>query len=142
MPLQFMHVMAMLTLTATQTQRNLPRLFRKLAYTDTAEVADAIIINSESLRREVMRYLDVDPAKLRLIPEAVDHDLFRPGDTDAARAHVAERYGLTRPFLLFVSSLWPYKNCEGLLRAFAAAKSELGDRQLAVVGPGRDVAYV
>jgi glycosyltransferase involved in cell wall biosynthesis len=90
----------------------------------------------------VTRYLDIDPAKLRLIPEAVDHDLFRPGDADEARAHVAERYGVTRPFLLFVSSLWPYKNCEGLLRAFAAAKSELGDRQLTVVGPGRDVAYV
>jgi glycosyltransferase involved in cell wall biosynthesis len=38
--------------------------------------------------------------------------------------------------------LWPYKNCEGLLRAFAAAKADLGDRQLAIVGPGRDVEYV
>ena len=44
--------------------------------------------------------------------------------------------------MLFVSSLWPYKNCDGLLRAFAAAKAELGDRQLVVVGPGRDVEYV
>ena len=44
--------------------------------------------------------------------------------------------------MLFVSSLWPYKNCDGLLRAFAAARSELGDRQLVVVGPGRDEQYV
>jgi glycosyltransferase involved in cell wall biosynthesis len=136
------HFKTMHAFTAPEAIRPAARLYRRMSYPRTAKVADAIIINSESLRREVMRYLDVDPAKLRLIPEAVDHDLFRPGDTDAARAHVAERYGLTRPFLLFVSSLWPYKNCEGLLRAFAAAKSELGDRQLAVVGPGRDVAYV
>jgi glycosyltransferase involved in cell wall biosynthesis len=136
------HMKTMHAFTAPEAISPLARVYRQLQYPRSARVADAIIINSESLRREVMRYLDVDPAKLRLIPEAVDHDLFRPGDTDAAPAHVAERYGLTRPFLLFVSSLWPYKNCEGLLRAFAAAKSELGDRQLAVVGPGRDVAYV
>ena len=44
--------------------------------------------------------------------------------------------------MLFVSSLWPYKNCEGLLRAWALARHELGDRQLAIVGPGRDEKYV
>jgi glycosyltransferase involved in cell wall biosynthesis len=89
-----------------------------------------------------MHYLDVDPAKLHLIPEAVDHGVFRPGDPDEARALVSSRYGVSKPFVLFVSSLWPYKNCEGLLRAFAAAKADLGDRQLAVVGPGRDLDYV
>ena len=136
------HFKTMHAFTAPEAIRPTARLYRRMSYPRTAKVADAIIINSESLRHEVMRYLDVDPAKLRLIPEAVDHDLFRPGDADEARAHVAERYGVTRPFVLFVSSLWPYKNCEGLLRAFAAAKSELGDRQLVVVGPGRDVDYV
>ena len=85
--------------------------------------------------------MDVDPRKLKLIHEAVDHDLFKPGDAGAARAHVAS-YGVTKPFALFVSSLWPYKNCDGLLRAWALARGELGDRQLAIVGPGRDEKYV
>ncbi len=118
------------------------RLYRRLSYPRTARVADAIIINSESLRHEVLHYLDVDPAKLHLIPEAVDHELFHPGDApdsaEQARHALRLRYGVTKPFVLFVSSLWPYKNCAGLLRAFAAAKRELGDRQLAIVGPGRD----
>ena len=56
--------------------------------------------------------------------------------------HLVARYGIARPFVLFVSSLWRYKNCAGLLRAFAVAKPELGDRQLAVVGPGRDTEYL
>ena len=59
----------------------------------------------------------------------------------AARAHVA-RHGVTKPFVLFVSSLWPYKNCDGLLRAWALARGDLGDRQLAIVGAGRDEKYV
>ncbi|MGZ4624945.1 MAG: glycosyltransferase family 4 protein, partial [Kineosporiaceae bacterium] len=70
------------------------------------------------------------------------HELFRPGDRERAWQHVTTRHGVSKPFVLFVSSLWPYKNCEGLLRAFAAAKAELGERQLVVVGPGRDVEYV
>jgi glycosyltransferase involved in cell wall biosynthesis len=117
------------------------RIYRRLSYPRTARLADAIIINSESLRTELNRYLDVDPAKLHLIPEAVDHETFRPGDADEARERVRRDYGVGKPFVLFVSSLWRYKNCAGLIRAFAAAKSELGDRQLVVVGPGRDVEY-
>ncbi|MPY82669.1 MAG: glycosyltransferase [Actinophytocola sp.] len=123
--------------TAPGSVRPSARLYRRLNYPRTARTADAIIINSESLRQEVLAHLDVAPAKLRLIPEAVDHELFRPGDTDEAWQRVRGQ-GVTGPFVLFVSSLWPYKNCAGLLRAFAAARRELGGRQLVVVGPGRD----
>jgi glycosyltransferase involved in cell wall biosynthesis len=118
------------------------RAYRRIGYPRTAAVADAIIINSESLRAEVERHLDVDPAKLRLIPEAVDHEVFRPGDPDAARERMRAQYGIDRPFVLFVSSLWPYKNCEGLLRAFAQARRELPGHRLVVVGAARDQTYV
>ena len=141
-PSLVVHFKTMHAYTAPQALRLSARLYRRASYPRTAAVADAIVINSESLRGEVQCYLDVDPAKLRLIPEAVDHELFRPGDRDEAWHHVTTRYGVSKPFVLFVSSLWPYKNCGGLLRAFAAAKAELGDRQLVVVGPGRDLEYV
>ena len=134
------HFKTMHAFTTPEAIRPLVRWYRRKGYPHTAEVADAIIINSESLRAEVDRYLDVDPAKLHLIPEAVDHDLFRPGDPVEAGARISQRYGVRGPFVLFVSSLWPYKNCDGLLRAFARAG--LPDHRLVVVGPGRDLAYV
>ncbi len=136
------HLKTMHAYTAPASVRPAARLYRRMNYPRTARLADAIIINSESLRQEVQEHLDVDSAKLHLIPEAVDHELFRPGDRDEAWSLVTAKYGITRPFLLFVSSLWPYKNCDGLLRAFATAKAELGGRRLVVVGPGRDVEYV
>jgi glycosyltransferase involved in cell wall biosynthesis len=136
------HFKTLHAFTAPQAIRPEVRLYRRLSYPRTARVADAIIINSESLRAEVETHLDVDPAKLRLIPEAVDHELFHSGDPDRSRALLGERYGVVRPFVLFVSSLWPYKNCDGLLRGFAQAKPDLGGHQLVVVGPGRDVDYV
>ena len=134
------HMKTMHAYTTPGAIAPLPRLYRRMNYPRSARAADTIIINSESLRSEVKRYLDVDESKLRLIYEAVDHDLFKPGDADLARNQVVS-YGVTKPFALFVSSLWPYKNCDGLLRAWAHARGELGNRQLAVVGAARDEDY-
>jgi glycosyltransferase involved in cell wall biosynthesis len=134
------HIKTMHAFTAPASVAPLTRAYRLMSYPRTVKVAEAIIINSESLRTEIERHLEVDSSKLKLIPEAVDHDLFKPGDADAARAKVAS-YGVTRPFVLFVSSLWPYKNCDGLLRAWSHARAALGDRQLVVVGAGRDKEY-
>ncbi len=135
------HFKSMHAYSAPKSVRLAPRLYRRMSYPRTMRQADGIIINSESLREEMQRYLDVDPAKLHLIPEAVDHELFRPGDREEAFGLLSAKYGVAPPFVLFVSSLWPYKNCDGLLRAFAAAKAKLGGRRLVVVGPGRDVEY-
>src|SRR5215469_4716109 len=135
------HMKTMHAFTAPDSLTPLSRAYRRMNYPRSARVADAIIINSESLRSEVERYLEVEPRKLKLIYEAVDHDLFKQGDPGAALAQVAS-HGVTKPFVLFVSSLWPYKNCDGLLRAWARARAELGDRQLVIVGGGRDERYV
>jgi glycosyltransferase involved in cell wall biosynthesis len=86
-------VVHMKTMHAFTTPEALPpsaRLYRQLNYPRSARLAEAIVINSETLRSDIERYLEVDPAKLRLVPEAVDHELFRPGDAGAARAHIAE----------------------------------------------------
>jgi glycosyltransferase involved in cell wall biosynthesis len=119
----------------------LPRAYRQMSYPHSARVADAIIINSQSLRSEIEHYLKVDARKLKLIYEAVDHELFKQGDVGAARARVAS-YGVTKPFVLFVSSLWPYKNCDGLLRAWSLIRDQLGNRQLVIVGHGANKEYV
>ncbi|HEY2129226.1 MAG TPA: glycosyltransferase family 1 protein [Streptosporangiaceae bacterium] len=134
------HMKTMHAFTTPASISPLVRAYRQLSYPRSVRVAEAVVVNSESLRSEVLKYLDVDPGKLRLIYEAIDHDLFQPGDPAAARTQVG-RYGVTRPFALFVSTLWPYKNAEGLLRAWALARKELGGRQLAIVGRG-DSSYV
>jgi glycosyltransferase involved in cell wall biosynthesis len=134
------HLKTMHAFTAPESLTPMARLYRRLNYPRSARLASAVIINSESLRSEVKRYLDVEERKLKLIYEAVDHELFRPGDIDLARDQVAS-FGVTKPFVLFVSSLWPYKNCDGLLRAWALVRDKLAGRQLAIVGAGRDEKY-
>ena len=135
------HFKTLHAFTAPAALNPLVRLYRRTGYPHTAKVADAVIINSESLRREVETHLDVDPAKLRLVPEAVDHQVFRPGDPSEAADRLRREHGIDGPFVLFVSSLWAYKNCDGLLRAFALARRELPGHRLVVVGSAADEAY-
>lgn len=136
-----LHMKTMHAFTTPEAIGKAALAYRRFSYPRSARLADAIIINSESLRSEIDRYLDVDPQKLRLIYEAVDHDLFKRGDTETSRARVAS-FGVTKPFVLFVSSLWPYKNCEGLLRAWALARVNLDGYQIAIVGNGSDPKYL
>ena len=50
---------------------------------------------------------------------------------------------MTKPFVLFVSSLWAYKNCRRAApSAWEIASNELPGRQLAIVGAARDEKYV
>jgi len=135
-----LHMKTMHAYTDPEALGLAPRAYRRMNYPRSARVADAIIINSESLRSEIERYLDVDPRKLKLIYEAVDHDLFKPADAELAKRKL-EKFGVTKPFVLFVSSLWRYKNCDGLLRAWVTARHELEGRQLVIVGHGRDETY-
>jgi len=135
------HLKTMHAFTTPESLIPMVRLYRRMNYPRSMRLAEAVIINSESLRSEVHQYLEIEDSKLKLIYEAVDHNLFKPGDADLARSQVAQ-HGVTKPFVLFVSSLWPYKNCDGLLRAWAVAREDLPDRQLVVVGSGRDEKYL
>ncbi len=134
------HMKTMHAYTAPESISLGPRTYRRLNYQRSVRLADAVIVNSNSLRTEIDEHLKVDPQKVSLIYEAVDHDIFKPGDSDAARALVAA-HGVSRPFVLFVSSLWRYKNCDGLLRAWRLARHELGGRQLVILGAERDQRY-
>src|SRR5215475_883469 len=78
------HMKTMHAFTTPEAIGPLPRIYRRLNYPRTVRTATAIIINSHSLRSEIERYLHVDPRKLKLIYEAVDHEVFNVNRGDAA----------------------------------------------------------
>ena len=119
--------------TAPEAIAPLPRAYRRLNYPRSARAADAIIINSQSLRSEIEQYLNVDPRKLKLIYEAVDHDLFKPGDAGAARARSRRTASRSRSCCSCprCGRTRTATDCCGRGRSPAR---ELGDRQLAIVG--------
>jgi glycosyltransferase involved in cell wall biosynthesis len=83
----------------------------------TVRRAARVIVPSGSTRRDLLRILRADPHTVAVVPEGVDPIFFEPVPPAALEA-LRRRYGLQRPFLLFVGERRPHKNLPGLLRAF------------------------
>ncbi len=98
-----------------------------------ATQADAILADSASTARDVVEILQVPPEKVTAAPLAAD-PAFQPVPKDEAARRVADGYGLTGPYLLFVGTLEPRKNLPTLLRALALLRSDMPHR-LCLAGP-------
>jgi glycosyltransferase involved in cell wall biosynthesis len=99
--------------------------------------ARRIIAVSGTTRAEVLARYRVPPARVTVVPEAAAPHFTPPAP--AALAAVHARYGLGRPYVLFVGFLEPKKNLSALLEAVARLDrgGAWGPTELVVVGaPG------
>ena len=109
--------------------------YRRLAHRLAARAADLIITPSENTRRDVVRYLGGDPARVQVIYPGIDHGAFRPLPRDPQQqAEVARRLGLPARYLLYTGKLQPRKNLVRLLRAFHQLVPAHPDLRLVVTG--------
>ncbi|HEY3323955.1 MAG TPA: glycosyltransferase family 1 protein [Planctomycetota bacterium] len=102
-------------------------------YRDLVARADRIICVSECTRRDVLKTLNPDPAKLRVVHEAGSEEFFARPDAEVQAARA--RFGLDKPYFLFVGSLNKRKNVPAQVRAFALAREKTkSDMLLAIAG--------
>lgn len=111
------------------------RLLRPLARLSSQRAARVLFV-SHSAADAIAPTLDIAGDKKTVIHHGVSDTFFhRSADDQALCASV----GLgNRPFILFVSVLYPHKNVETLLRAFALWRDRSRDNRdvcLAIVGP-------
>jgi glycosyltransferase involved in cell wall biosynthesis len=85
--------------------------------------ADRIITVSYNSKRDLVDYFGISPARIDVIYNGVA-TRFREGIAHEERDRVAAKYGLPRPFLLFLGGEKPHKNVRNVLRAFAEARRE------------------
>lgn len=96
--------------------------------------ADAIICVSESLRHELLAAVEVDPAKVHVVYNGVDHHLFHPRYRPEARQRAASILGIEPPYVLALASDEPRKNLRTLLHAYAKLPPETPRLVLAGAG--------
>lgn len=103
-----------------------------------ASVARArrVIAVSTQTADDLMRHFGTPAGKIAVVPNGVDA-AFMPADPARAAAFRAAR-GLPERFVLFVGTLEPRKNLDGLLRAWARwraqAPSDFADVRLVIAG--------
>jgi glycosyltransferase involved in cell wall biosynthesis len=80
--------------------------------------ADGVLTCSEASKRDIVELLSCAPDKVTVAYGAADA-MFRPCDRASAQQALVERHGIEGPYVLFVSTIEPRKNVDGLLAAFA-----------------------
>ncbi len=83
--------------------------------------ADRIITVSNNSKRDLVDYFGISPARIEVIYNGVA-GRFRADLPRAESERVALKYGLPRPYLLFLGGEKPHKNVRNVLRAFAEAR--------------------
>jgi glycosyltransferase involved in cell wall biosynthesis len=114
----------------SQRARTIP-FFRR-----SARRSRLVIANSESTRRDLVRYLGVDDARIRVIYPGID-GAFRPLGGDAVPHRLARSWGVPAgPFFLFVGKLSKRRNLPLLLDAFRRLRDARSTpHSLLIVGP-------
>lgn len=97
-----------------------------------------VIVPSHSTKNDVIGQLGVPESKISVIYEAAA-SLYRPMAVEPTREAVQRRFSVPTNYILFVSTIEPRKNIDGLLRAFhhLRTKYNLTDTGLVLAGkPG------
>lgn len=97
--------------------------------------ADRIITVSYNSKRDLVDYFGIAPSRVEVIYNGVS-PRFRPDVPEEDRRRVAEKYGLPRPYLLFLGGEKPHKNAQNVVRAFAEARRRRPDLPHALVLAG------
>src|SRR5262245_5666936 len=101
------------------------RSFRRLAYDRAARSATAVIVTSDFVRGRARDALDLDPARIHVVPLAIDHTVFRPATED-------ERESI----IVYPARGWPHKNHARLFKAFASLRETRPQLRLVLTGGG------
>lgn len=100
--------------------------------------ADHIITVSHFSKKDIIERVGVAPEKITVLYSGINHRIFQPADKAAARAQIAAKYQIDRPFIIYVSRLeHPAKNHVRLIEAFEQFKAET-DSPHKLILPGAD----
>jgi glycosyltransferase involved in cell wall biosynthesis len=116
---------------------SLRRFFLQWVVTRSVELADRTAVQCEDAKRTLLKYVDMPADSIsivynRLVDVNVDVNV-----PDAAPG-LSDLIGCDRPYLLYVSGLYPFKNHARLIEAFARIRPRFADLALVLAGGGPD----
>jgi glycosyltransferase involved in cell wall biosynthesis len=95
--------------------------------------AQSLLTISQATKNDIIRHYQIDPQKITIASPGYDQGKFKKQIGQEKIEGVKKKYKIKGDYLLFLSTLKPSKNIEGLLEAFALLK----DESLSLVITGR-----
>lgn len=100
----------------------------------SCENATRVIAVSQHTKKDIVKYLKIDPNKVDVVYEGVP-SRYRPIKDSKKIEAIKTKYNISRPFFLYVGQWRPHKNLVRMLRAFALLRHRYNvDYQLVLVG--------
>src|SRR3989304_166409 len=97
-------------------------------------VSKAVIAISNSTKKDIVRHYPVASKKTFVTLLAYDKEKFNKSISPNDVRRVREKYSIVNDYVLFLSTLKPSKNVEGLLAAFSEVKKDFPDLSLVIAG--------
>ena len=112
------------------------RLYLRRGVQRSLQRATHVLTISNSVRAEILARSDRSPHTTSVITPGVDRAVFRPLGAESA-SEVQKKYGIDRPFILFLGTLEPRKNITGLIAAYGELPATLQRDYALVLAGGR-----
>ena len=102
--------------------------------------ADLVIADSECTKSDIIRFMKLDPKKIRVVPLAAD-ERFEVQKNEREILDVCLKYSVQRPFIFFLGNVEPRKNLPRLIHAFKQLKRKEKIGHQLVIGGSRSWHY-
>jgi len=122
------------------------KLGYKIVLSRAVKKSQKIITPSNFTKKEILKYFKIKPEKIVVIYEGVSKKIEEQKvaffhDREKKRLKnlkILEKYGIVRPYILYVGNAYPHKNLEGFILAFAktidSKQSTVNNLRLVLVG--------
>lgn len=117
--------------------KNKLRILHRLAYqaaiSNAVKRSQKVIAISNAVKKEIVDYFAVPPSKVEVIYEAAN-PFFHMLDKQSAQKEVANRFPISKPYILYVGVFRRYKNLKALAEAFDRLRQKGLDYELVLAG--------
>jgi len=107
---------------------------RNILFKYCVRYADQLVVESEQLRSDTVKYYGADPAKIEILHQTVSLTLLALQNLTEDAETAAFRHSLPKRYLFYPAQLWAHKNHKNLLYAFKSLMVKHPDLHLILVG--------
>ena len=113
---------------------------KKPFYKKISSRANLIIADSQSSKNDILRELNIEKNKIKVIPIGIEKNFFKNVPNEII-SKTKKRYNINKNYLLYLGNFKPHKNVPALLQAYAKLPQKLKEQNSLVLA-GKIDEYV
>jgi len=114
-------------------------LYRRFMSWISVKLSEKIIVPSHDIKEDLLNFLKAKEEKIVVVPHGVEKEYWAEAVPEREKNMVIKSLEISRPFILFVSALWPYKGAENLIKAFKLVQEEKQFERYSLVIAGKGI---